>query len=98
MPQADRWAMARPEAAALSNSKLFEHLLYFYRDGDACILPVEIEVSSVLALFIKSNRELLYRLWKRALLHINTRQILRLIVLRSPLAGLLVDDQLPCPF
>src|SRR6266567_1543519 len=66
-----------------------------HRHRNPSVLPCEHKVGGVRTFVLERNSELLNRSLDLALLHVNADQVLVFIVNRAPLAGLLVDDQLP---
>src|SRR5664280_2007294 len=73
-------------------------LLLFNVDGSGCALPFELQRGGICTTFVERDGELLNRSRGLTDLHVDTGEILLLVVLRAPLAGLLVDDQLPRRF
>src|SRR5687768_6799559 len=64
-------------------------------NGRLCRIPAHDEHAGASARRLDRDRELLNRLAERADLHLGATDVLRLVVVGSPLAGLAVDDQGP---
>src|SRR5437868_5464350 len=64
------------------------------RHGILRVLPSQLQDSAARRILFNRDGELVDRLVHRVLFHLDPRQVLLFIILRSPLARLFVDDQL----
>src|ERR1017187_8936225 len=70
-------------------------LLLLHVDAGDGVFPIQLQHGRGRARLVQRDGEHLHARWQLSYLHVHPRQVLAFAVFRAPLAGLLVDDQLP---
>src|SRR5205823_12347708 len=86
--------ISAPAFCAIVSWSVSALLLRHKCHGILRVLPSQLQDSAAGRIFFNRDGELVDRLVHRVLFHLNPRQVLLFIILRSPLARLFVDDQL----